>query len=312
MKDRKVSFHLILRVPNRSDMPPGRWEQMENTVIQSTIEQTEWFRSGQAYQGDYRAFVSASTESLDEIARSLRCEASATVRMQLVKLLVNLAVELDRSHLLRNPRILSILLDEASIRDDEAYRFALDRIFALTPPSSLLEYSRTLAFLASEAPTPELFLVIAKAKAIHAREAISGLSQHPQWGASDERKIACAALGDLQLESDYIQRFQQTNDPQEKIDLAKRLGWIGSRHCLKVLALEIRSPITYRISHIYEASIRPEIAKAIQHCCPEIEFLSRIESNDDYGKIEEFCQSEFQVQWKYPRPPFLTIHCLAK
>lgn len=281
-------------------------------MFKSIEAQVEAFRSGEVYQGDFRSLVVPSEESLHVIARTLRFDPSPTIRLQLVKLLVNLAMELDRSHLLRHPGILAILLDDASIRDDEAYRFALDRIFTLTPPSSLLEYSRTLAFLAAEAPAPELFLVIAKAKAIHARELIVGLSKDPQWIASDERKIACAALGDLQLESDYVQRFQQTYDPQEKIDLAKRLGWIGSRYCLKALASEMRSSITYRISHIYEASIRPEIAKAIQYCYPETELLSHIESDEDYGKIEEFCQSEFQTQWKYPRPPFLTIRCLAK
>ena len=54
-----------------------------------------------------------------------------------------------------------------------------------------------------------------------------------------------------------------------------------------------------------------EIAKSLLYCHPDQTFLGRIESDEDYERIERWCEFQYGVQWSRPRPPFLAMRSLA-
>ena len=268
-------------------------------------EELDHLRSGETFQGDIRPFVAPTSEALSELGAELRQNPSAAMREQVVKILVNLAVETDPFHCLRHRRILSILLHDTPVAIDEAYRLALDRIALLASPSVLVEFGTTLGKLVSQAPLPELFLVVAKAKAVEALPAMQVLEKDPRWAQDAHFRIAQAALGDQSEEDFFTKRFLATTDPREKMDFAIPVSQIGTASALKVLAEEMRSPLVLRIPQAFEMSVRIEIARAIHFDFPEQPFLLQIRSDEDYERIELFCQLQFGAQWTRPRPAFL-------
>ncbi len=274
-------------------------------------EGIERIRSGNPFLGDIGPFVSPDRNALESIASELRRNPSQDVRIQLVKLLVSLAIQTDPHGTISHRRILSILLNDAPLWMDDTYRFAMDRLAELGAPKALGEFAPIVAQLVAEAPVPELFLVVAKTKAVDALEAMQELEKDPIWAKDDNFRIAQAALGDASIEDEFAAPFSGTGDPEEKIALARRLAQIGTSTSRELLAREMRSPMVLRLPGSYEMSVRMEIAKALLHCHPEQTFLGRIESDEDYERIERWCEFQYGIQWSRPRPPFLTMRSLT-
>lgn len=277
----------------------------------TTQEEIERLRAGNPHLGGIGPFVAPSPEALEQVAAELRRNPSQDVRIQLVKTLVSVAIQTDPFGTIAHSRILSILLDDASLVPDDAYRFALDRLAELGAPKALGGFAPILARLAADAPVSELFLVVAKAKAADALEAMQDLEKDPIWAKDDNFRIAQAALGDASVEDEFAVPFSATGDPQEKILLARRLAQIGSSTSRELLAREMRSPLVLQVPGSYELSVRVEIAKALLYCHPEQTFLGTIESDEDYERIERWCEFNYGVQWSRPRPPFLAMRSLA-
>lgn len=274
-------------------------------------EGIERIRSGNPFLGDIGPFVSPDRNALESIASELRRNPSQDVRIQLVKLLVNLAIQTDPHGTISHRRILSILLNDASILPDDAYRFAMDRLAELGAPNALRDFAPVVARLATDAPISELFLVVAKAKAVDALDEMQELEKDPIWAKNDNFRIAQAALGDASIEDEFAVPFSSTGDPKEKIMLARRLAQIGTSTSRDLLAREMRSPMVLRVPGSYEMSVCVEIAKALLYCHPDQTFLGRIESDDDYERIERWCEFQYGIQWNRPRPPFLTMRSLT-
>lgn len=268
-------------------------------------------RSGVPFQGDIRPYVAPTKEALDQLSLELRQNPSPDVRLQIAKTLVTLGIETDPVHYLRNRRILSILFYDGAITDDAAYRYSMDRIALLATPSVLREFAPAIARLVEESPVSDLFLIVAKAKAIEAMEAMQELEKDPDWAKDDNFRIAQAALGDESIEDEFIEPFVGSFDPKAKIELATPLAQIGTSRTLELLAREMRSPMVLRVPGSYEMSVRVEIAKALLYCHPDQTFLGRIESDDDYERIERWCEFQYGIQWNRPRPPFLTMRSLT-
>ena len=277
----------------------------------TSLEEIEHLRAGNPFLGEIGPFVAPSPEALEQVAAELRRNPSHEVRTQLVKTLVSVAIRTDPFGTISHRRILSILLNDASMVPDDAYRFVLDRLAELGAPKALGEFAPILARLAADAPVSELFLVVAKAKAADALEAMQELEKDPNWAKDDNFRIAQAALGDASIEDEFTMPFSRTGDPNEKILLARRLAQIGSSTAQEILAREIRSPMVLLVPGSYELSVRVEIAKALLYCHPEQAFLGRIGSDDDYERIERWCEFRYGVQWNRPRPPFLVMRSLA-
>lgn len=277
----------------------------------TSLEAIGRLRAGHPYIGEIGPFVAASPEALEQVATELRRNPSFEVRTQLVKLLVSLAIQTDSHGTISHRRILSIMLNDASLRMDDAYRFAMDRLAELGAPKALGEFAPIVAQLVADAPAPELFLVVAKAKAVDALEAMQELEKNPIWAKDDNFRIAQAALGDASIEDEFAVPFSSTGDPEEKIALARRLAQIGTSTSRDLLAREMRSPMILRVPGSYEMSVRVEIAKALLYCHPEQTFLGRIESDEDYERIERWCEFQYGIQWNKPRPAFLTMRSLT-
>lgn len=280
-------------------------------IPMTTQENIEHLRRGGAYLGEIGPFVSPSPDGLSVLARELRQNPSSLVREQIVKVLVNIAIQTDPHGTIAHRQILSILLNDASLHVDDAYRFALERISALASPSALGEFSPIIGRLVEESPTSELFLVVAKAKAIDALGTMQTLEKDPLWANDDNFRTAQAALGDESIEDLFTVPFRSCTDPKEKVDLAMRLARIGTGSTLALLAQEMRSPLVVHVPGSYQMSIRPEIAKALLYCHPEQTFLARIESDEDYERIERWCEFQFGTIWSRPRPAFLTMRSLS-
>lgn len=275
-------------------------------------EGMERIRSGNPFLGDIGPFVTPDRNALESIASELRRNPSQDVRIQLVKLLVSIAIQTDPHGTISHRRILSILLNDASIVPDDAYRFALDRLAELGAPTALGEFASVVARLVAEAPIPELFLVVAKAKAVDALDAMQELEKDPIRAKDANFRIAKAALGDASIEDEFAVPFSSTGDPKEKIALARRLAQIGTSSSRELLAGAMRSPLVLREEGSgYEMSVRVEIAKALLFCHPDQTFLGKIESDDDYERIERWCEFQFGTAWNASRPPFLTMRPLA-
>lgn len=275
-------------------------------------ETIERIRAGQPYLGEIGPFVSPSPDALSSLAAELRQNPSTGAREQVVKILVNIATQTDPWGTISHRQILSILLNDASLRVDDAYRFALDRIAALGAPKVLGEFAPLIGRLVEEAPLSELFLVVAKAKAIEAMGSMQSLENDPAWANEDSFRIAQAALGDESIEDLFTVPFLSSSDPKEKIDLAMRLAWIGTGSAMALVAQEMRSPLVVHVPGSFEFSIRPEIAKALHFAHPDQAFLGRIESDEDYERIERWCEFQYGTKWSRPRPPFLTMRSLAR
>jgi hypothetical protein len=281
------------------------------TAKMKAKQEIEQLREGKAFSGDIGPFLAPEAVGLELLAAELRQNPSSAVRGQIVKALVQIGTKSDPQGRLSNRRILSILVGDASLRNDGPYMVAMDQIAELSPPSSIREYGQSLLKLLAKSPSSGLLLAIAKAKIIEARPAIEALKTDKIWGKEEIVPIALAALGDHELERRFVDKFLQTLDAQEKMDLAGTLGRIGTRTALEALAQEMRSPLIFEIPAAYEQSVRPDIAKAIHSNYPDKEFLLVIRNEADYERIEKFCEQEFKTVWKTDRPPFLVMQPLA-
>jgi hypothetical protein len=104
-------------------------------------EHIEPLSGGARFLGEIGPYVAPSAEALDALGRTLRQNPSSGIREQIVKILVSLAIQTDPFGTISHRRILSMLLNDASLRVDDVYRFALDRIAALGSPKVLGEFS---------------------------------------------------------------------------------------------------------------------------------------------------------------------------
>ena len=270
-------------------------------------KEIERIRGGGRFEGDLRPFTDPDAEALDLLASELRQNNAVPVRDQIVRILVSLAKQPDPSQRIRNPRIVAIFLNDGATHADGPFMHAMAELAEHATPEALAEFRPTLGRLAAKAPVPDLFLVIAKAKAREALPAMRKLEKEDRWAKDDRFRIALAALGDHTHEAYFTGRFRATTTPKEKVALAEKLSKIGTASALKALAEEMRSPLVVSIPGSFEFSVRVEIAKALWVHYPDKPFLSAIKTEADYDRVEKFCEREFGVTWSTPRPPFLVF-----
>lgn len=279
-------------------------------------EQLERFRAREEFDGSVNTFIvdgKPDDKALQILTEALRNE-DEMVRLQVGKLLVAIGHQTDPlfaegGRLLRDSKIVAALVECGLSRQDAVRNYCLETLRRFVPVELLRQHGSTLTKDLRKWPCGIAFLLVAKAKPPDAAGVVDSLSRLPEWADNRKASIAKAALGYVDLEKKFVQRFLATRDPKEKADLAEGLGLIGTESTLQALASEMRTDLIIEKPMVFLKSVRVNIVAALSYAFPEKTFLYQNSITDDsgYTRVEAFCQETFGVEWTTPRPPFLWI-----
>jgi len=279
-------------------------------------EQIKKFRAGEEFNGDASAYIvkgQPDSDALRQLREALAKEDDA-VREQIFRLIAEIGKRVDPLYekggdLIRDRSIINILVNDGLSQTGSAMEFCLDQLQYSVPPAILHDYGEALTGRLRQSPDATLLLVIAKAKPAEAREAVDKLMENPGWAKELETRIASAALGNKEIETEFIKTFLETSDPEEKADYARFLGFIGTPGALKALASEMRTDMVLQMTGVSRRSVRIFIIEGLKYNYPDRTFLydNAVNSDEDYARIEKFCEEEFGVNYTKDRPPFLWI-----
>ena len=288
----------------------------ETEKLSQAQEQIMKFRKGEEWSGDAGAYLSngrPDAAALAELRAALGREEEK-VREQICRLLADIGKRADPlfpkgGNIIRDRAVIGILAGEGLSRETSARDLCAGYLQDCVPAPALKEYGRQLSGNLKMWPDTRLLLVIAKAKPPEASEAVDSLMKIPAWAKRPETMIAAAALGDREIENDFIRRFREAAEPKEKADAAKHLGFIGTPAALAALADGMRTPLVIEKAGVSRRSVRIFVIDALRHNYPDRTFLysNAVRSDADYEVIEKFCEETFGTKWKEARPPFLWI-----
>ena len=292
----------------------GSGKERDKTMrIQELIES---FRDGEEFSGDLSGLMINNRPDkvvLDRCRGALAAEEEP-VREQVLLLLAALGKRVDPlfdkgGEMIRDRSIVTILVDDGLRRQSAARDLTLTLLQNSVPAEVLNDFSRQLADNLKRWPDATLLLVIAKAKSTEASETVDSLMEIPGWAKETETQIAAAALGDREIEGEFIRRFEGAAAAREKTEAARLLGFIGTENTLSSLAAGMRSDLVIEMAGVSRRSVRVFIIEALSYNHPEKTFLydNAVNSDEDYAVIEKFCEETYGAQWKKERPPFLWI-----
>lgn len=279
-------------------------------------DQIDRFRTGQPFGGSVQAYVVAGQPNPDALyvfSQALDQEPEA-VRLQVVDLLIALGREVDPlkasgGRLIRNPRIIRLLAQKGLSHVGRARDHCLDALLDSVPSELLGEYGQALTQSLVRFPDNSSLLLVAKAKPQAALPVVKEMAHSPRWAKSEDVQIALAALGDKAAENKFVESFLATRNPEQKANLAKSLGYIGTDKALHALASQMRTDLIIEMPMVSRSSVRLDIMAALSFNFPDKPFLwdSAILDDSGYARVEQFCEKTFGTKWTGPRPRFLTI-----
>jgi len=252
------------------------------------------------FKPDYKAIESYNTT----------LKPDNTVREIVAKILVSTSIDSDPFLEMRDQKIIDILMEYGINENNSLRDFCLDSFHAHVPSDILIKYSQTLIRnFQNLQPSSEMLNIIAKAKFKELLPIVNSLMKDPYWSKQEQTLIALAALGNLKIENKFIDKFINTKDPKEKMNLAHTLGYIGTKSALKALVSEMRTDLVYEMPHAFRKSVRVEIIEALSFNYPDKTFLwdNAILDDEGYVLVEKFCEEDFGIKWTKPRPSFLWI-----
>ncbi|GEM_PF-1507560 len=274
------------------------------------------FRSGEEFDGNAEPFIingQPDSNALAEFRTALQKEDDH-VREQIFHILAGIGKRIDPlfdkgGDLIRDRSIITLFIREGLSRKSSTRDYCIDRLQYSVPAAILKEYGKQLSDNLRMWPDATLLLVVAKAKAPDAKEVVDSLMKISGWAQEIETRIAAAALGDMDLESTFIKAFQTATTPEEKKDAARYLGFIGTPDALKALASDMRTDMVLEMTRVSKRSVRIFIIEALHYNYPDMTFLfdNAVNSDEDYARIEKFCEETFGITWTKERPPFLWI-----
>ena len=284
--------------------------------LEQIAKQLERFRQGEQFRGSVDVYVTnghPDPKALELLKEALHTEPE-TVREQVVKILVAIGKQTDPLHpkggnIIRNRTILAILIDSGLARPGTVRDYCLEALLRSVPSALLKEHGATLTENIKQWPDATGLLVLAKAKPQEAVPFINELMQSPDWIDTRETSIAGAALGDSKVEQKFITEFLGTTNPEQKAALARDLGFIGTQPALYALAGEMRTNLIIEMPMVSLRSVRVDIMAALSYVFPDKPFLydNAVFDDSGYARVEAFCEEQFGVIWKTPRPRYLTI-----
>lgn len=191
-----------------------------NDTFKNAQDYIQYFRQGGGYydQNDSdRDYIGRSLPGLmignrpDPEAMKTLGEALATNREDVRKDIVRLLG--DVKHLTCTggepliPEVIELLVGPGFAKLDKARDTAMEILRRDASQATLSRYGYLFTKELKRKPNHYIFLLIAKAKSLQAREELERLSKLPKWNEKDERwamRIARAALGNTAIEDEFI------------------------------------------------------------------------------------------------------------
>lgn len=141
-------------------------------------------------------------------------------------------------------------------------------------------------------------------------KAIELLNQDEVSGANpDDTEMALARLGVVESQNALIKAYLNADNVEEKALQARRLGYVSSDRTKRILAEDIRTPLTYMWHPPARRSLRIHIIEALHLAFPEeaIFWQPIVTPSDDsyYQAIEDWLNKTLGTKWTQPRPDFL-------
>lgn len=299
-------------------------------------------KTAQDYVTDFRnGKLFTSDADLDQLVKRLRFDKSALsvlakelalgqpeVRENIVKLLEQIGVQLDdatpnKFKIIRDHRIIKILLVEGLARDDAAADASIAVLRKKCTPADLAAFSDI--FISSlKRHEGDYLTLAAKAKVIPARPFVQELANSAEFkeneAAYETVKITLAALGDISVEDEFIRatfdaeknappapanRFYNVGDARDGSELAEKitvLGYIGTPRSLLVACSFLRSPLKSYVAQVRERSIRYTALDAIRYNFPDERVLHRPVTVKEWAAAEDFCIRNLGANFDGPTP----------
>jgi hypothetical protein len=275
------------------------------------------FKRGEDYKSPPTGVVLNGRPDEAAVARLTKelAVAEPQVREQIVHLLVDLARRTDPltpkgADVVRHPSIVAALAGPGLAKSDVGRNGAMDALRRLVTVSDLARYEGEIARTLG-APSADVFLLIAKAKAMSTRERVERLSNMPEWKDVEAVRIARAALGDRGIEDKYMARMTAAEAASDGPGLAaalSKLGLIGTERCLRAIGERVRTPLIIQLKGSYDKSVRLDALEALLYNYPDepVLYPNNIIKEEDYAAAERFCTERLGVVYRNTRPPFLT------
>jgi len=287
----------------------------EPIMLKSTQDYIELFQRGDDFRTPVTGIITNSqpdVEALQLLGNELLV-AGAEIREKIVKLLVSIGQQIDPltvngADVLRHPQIIALLAGPGLIKPDLGRNAAMDALRKLVTQANLSHFDEAFTKNLRNSPSEGAFLLVAKAKPQIAKKLVDRLIKLPEWEDVEEVKIAQAALGAKDVENEFIAAVETAKDGQTLAQVLRSLGLIGTSHSLKVVAEQLRTPLTIDRPGSFEKSVRLDVLEALLYNFPDqaILYPNNINSDEGYAAAEHFCTITFGVTYRTPRPSFMT------
>jgi len=236
------------------------------------------------------------------------------VRDRIVRLLQDVAALNFPAYELRTPEVIDLLVGPGFVKQDSGKSNAMELLRLHASPATLSRYGDIFLKALKEDWGGSILLLIAKAKPKGAWEEVDRLSRLPELKDEAVVRIARAALGDKEIEDEYIADAKRKEDAADAEELAKALYplvQIGTPRTLQAVCKRMRSPlIIFPAGSKIQKSVRLEVMEALIYAFPEeynLLYPDNVTKDEDYIRVEQFCVKATGVQYDgMPRPPFFT------
>lgn len=287
-------------------------------MSQAALNYIAAFRAGEDFQTPAKGvYVNGQPDpsAVETLGKAL-AEEGPNVRENIVYLLVEIGLRADPltpqgAETLRIPRLIEILVGPGLAKPDLGREAAMDALRKLCTRNDLARFDEEFTNALALEPTEEAFLLVAKAKAMRAKELIDRLMKLPEWEDLQAAKIARAALGNKEDEKEFLDAAAEANDGQTLAVAIGPLALMGTDLSLRFIAEQLRSPWLIEIpGHMpgrSVQSVRLNVLDALAYNFPEYPVLYRnnIHRDDDYRAAERFCIESLGVTYRGAPPPFL-------
>lgn len=273
-------------------------------------------QSGRGLSTAEMMLLGRSAEAVPALVQALR-NSPAEVRMRGLGLLVDLGRPMVPQQgriperpgaIVESPAVVAYLIEALADDDAEVRRKAGMALAGLVPGDLLRAEVRTLITRFERYPlTDGGLIVLGKTDSPHA---LAFINSHPEMHSSAaDVEMVRARLGDHQAEDAVLAAYIATNPPRDKGLQARRLGFVGTDRAVRLLARDIRTPVTYAWIDAAQRSLRVHIIEGLHlaYMRESVFWPPMVQPNDDsyYQQIEEWLTARLGTRWDNPRPPFL-------
>lgn len=208
-----------------------------------------------------------------------------------------------------SPDVVDFLVESLTDNSAGVRRKAGVALAALVPADMLARHWGALQRAFDQFPlTDGALLILGKTGRPEAR---AYLDQHPEMARSSAQDLEMvrARLGDYAAEDAVLAAYVTAGTPQAKALQARRLGYVGSDRAVRLLARDVRTPVTYAWLDAAQRSLRIHIIEGL-HLAFQREPIfwpppTQPRNDSYYEAIERWLSDRLGVHWDHPRPPFL-------